>query len=212
MTRDEAVTRIQNGLGFTSSASTYIISRLQEAQRELEKGKTLPKFLLQEDQTLTLVDGTSTVALPTGFIRKSENDPIRYLPTGEETPYYLVERQFASALTAYAQTDASGPKVYAIRKATIEFFPTADRTYSLTWSYYKHDAVLSTNIENEWLKAENAPEWLIGEAGYRIAFDRRDKDAMALFGDMAKKARAALLAEIIAADDSGGPYFLGGRP
>ena len=53
MTRGEAVLRLNDSVGFRLSGhdkEAMFINRLQEAQRDLEAGKTLPRFLIQEDQ------------------------------------------------------------------------------------------------------------------------------------------------------------------
>src|SRR5262245_18043080 len=74
------------------------------------------------------------------------------------------------------------PVAFTIRKSTIDFITEADRDYTLVWNYYKADDILTTNIENQWLA--EAPEWLIAEAGYRIALDIRDQSSLQLFDDM----------------------------
>lgn len=208
MLRSAAVTRITDGLGFNTSLSDRIISRLQEAQRDLEKGKTLPRFLLQEDQALTLLAGTNTVALPTGFLRVDSENPPHYTPAASDEPFFISwKRTYADALAANSSDTAAGPKVAVLRKSTIDFIVTADVTYNLVWSYYKAADVLTTDIENAWLA--NAPEWLIGEAGWRFAQDKRDKDAMTLFENLRKSGRAACFGEELASDDALGPIYLG---
>lgn len=208
MLRSVAVTRIQDGLGFASRQSDKIILRLQEAQRELELGKTLPKFLLQENQILTLLNGTSTVALPTRFLRVSD-DNLPYYSTSDGSPVYLpIVRQWSDAIKAQWLNGAkSAPKVGVIRKTVVDFINNSDKEYTIIWSYYKAAALLTTDIENEWLA--DAPEWLIGEAGWRMAMDTRDKDATMLFDTLRKTARAAVFGEIIASDDSEGQLIMG---
>ena len=216
MTRTQAVARILEEIGFRaagSSLDTTIISRLQEAQRELESGKTLPLFLLQENQTLSLVLGAHTVALPSGFIREEPDNLIHYFPTNSDVPIWLERRLYIDAEMAQITNDdetAQAPQVYVILKDTIDFITNADANYTLYWSYYKRAATLTTDIENEWLgNLQGGAEWLIGEAGYRLAKSLRDQSAIQSFDDMRKTGRAALLGEIIAREESGGPYAMG---
>jgi hypothetical protein len=62
---------------------------------------------------------------------------------------------------------------------------------------------------NDWLTY--APEWLIGEAGFRLAKDLRDTTAVDLFDDMRQRARAASFGELIADEDAGGPIVMGSK-
>lgn len=195
MLRDTAVARIQAGLGFTTTLSDTIVLRMQEEQRDLERGKTLPRFLLRQDQPLSLVNGTTDVNLPTDFLRRSEF-ALRYTPTGETKSKIIPWKRFDEAYEAIQEdSDAAGPKVAILRESTIRFLPEADVTYAITWTYYRVDALLTSNVENLWLA--NAPELIIGGAGLRIAKDKRDPNAMALFGDMYKQARATWFGETV---------------
>lgn len=218
MNRSAAVQRIREGLGFIPSGhslETTIISRLQEAQRDLEKGKTLPRFLLQEDQTLVLADGAHTAALPTGFLRESDDNRLHFFPQTSSKPVFLVRRYYTDSLQARWETledsplpvEPVPPSTYVIRNTTIDFVTTADQSYTLYWDYYKAGQTLETDIENEWL--ENAPEWLIGEAGSRIAADLRDADAVALFNNLKQAGRASVFAEELAAELASGPLQMG---
>lgn len=209
MLRSAAVARIQDGLGFASRQSDKIVLRLQEAQRELEMGKTLPGFLLQEQVApLTLLIGTSLVALPAGFLRMDENNPLHYSPEPDAAPVYIsFKRSYREALEANFSTEPGAPTVAVILQNYINFITTADQTYDLLWSWYKAAQILDTDIENEWLA--NAPEWLIGEAGWRMAMDARDKDAVVIFDNLRKTGRAAVFGEIVAQEESIGPLIMG---
>lgn len=218
MLRSVAITRINDGLGFFAAGNSLeskIALRLQEAQRDLEKGKTLPKFLLQENQTLTLSSAAHTATLPTGFLRESDENRLHFYPTTSTRPIFLTRKYFQDATEARTETledspdpvEPVPPSVYVIRRSTVDFITTADTTYTLYWDYYKAADVLSSDIENAWL--ENAPEWLIGEAGLRIAMDLRDKDAVELFSELAKRGRAACFGEDLAAELASGPLQMG---
>lgn len=207
MNRTEAVTRIQDGLGFASRQSDKIILRLQEAQRELEKGKTLPKFLLQELQPLALVINTASVSLPARFLRFDDTVNPFYVANNAITTIRIV-LEYRDALAAYyLNGEDTAPKVMVIRKSDVHFINQANANYTIFWNYYKGAEPLITDIENEWLA--NAPEWLIGEAGWRMAMDARDKDAAMLFDTMRKTARAAIFGEIVASEEASGPLIMG---
>lgn len=193
MLRSLAVARIQQGLGFRSDRATEIAVALQEEQRDLEKGKTLPRFLLVEDAALSLLTGENAVSLPTGFLRRF--DQPRYTPLSSTVPVFIPWKQYDQAFRAYMQSDPAGPKVAALRSTSIYFFPEADRDYDLLWTYYKAADLLTADIENAWLL--NAPELLIGGAGLRIAKDMRNQSATQLFGDMYKQSRLSVFGEEI---------------
>lgn len=192
--RAVAVTRIQEGLGFRSDREVTIIRRLIEAQRELERGKTLPKFLLAEDQTLTLASGEHAVDLPQLFLRRSST-LIRYTPVYSEYPRRIPWKDYDALHLAYQSYNPGGPHGVALREDSLWFEPEADRAYTLTWDYYQRGVALETNTTNLWL--EHAPEWLIGEAGLRIALDTRNKTAVELFTFMLTKARKAWFDETV---------------
>lgn len=209
MLRDIAVERIQAGIGFRTDLSATIVLRLQEAQDELEHGKTLPRFLIEEDATLTLTVATNSVSLPTGFLREVDDELPRYTQSGATTPTFIKRKYFPDAREAYELDETGGPKVYSLRKSSLYFFPTADQTYSLTWSYYKKADPLTTNVENAWLAADVGKWLLIGEAGFRVAKDLRDQSAQDLFNDMRARARAALYGDVVLDEFSAGPIALG---
>jgi hypothetical protein len=208
----EALTRVNEATGFRPSGHSLeavFVRRFSEAQRDLEKGKTIPKFLLQEDQTLALASGTHSVPLPTGFMRESDETLIRYYPQGTDKPTFLARRFYIDAVQAQIQPQnlPTSPSIYVIRKSTVDFITTADRNYTLYWDYYKSADAFALNAENAWLL--NAPEWLIGEAGYRIAMDLRDANALGVFKELRTAGRAAIFGEDLADAEASGPYVMG---
>lgn len=219
MTRDEAVLRINRGLGFLPPGhgqTNDIIQCMVEAQRDLEKGKTLPRFLLLEDQPLFLPEGEHTAALPADFLRPDDDNTLYYVGDDSHLPYYLryfrsyrdaVQAVMATQRPDQPQQNTDAPSVYVIRQSTIDFISIADRPYDFTWNYYRKADPLTSNIENLWLL--HSPEWLIGEAGRRMAMDKRDRGAVELFTDMMQKARLATYADDRALEDAGGPIAMG---
>lgn len=207
MIRTVAVQRIQQGLGFSATLADSIVLRMQEEQRDLERGKTLPDFLLVEDAPLSLAAHTTSVSLPTNFLRRS-NQVIRYtVPGGATLGATVPWREYDAAFEAYGASDAGGPSAAVLRNTSILFLPASDRAYTLTWTYYRKDDKLDADIENLWLA--NAPELIIGGAGLRIAKDKRDANAIALFGDMYKQARSTWFGETIVQESEDGPMLLG---
>ena len=190
--RNVAVLRIQEGLGFRRDREATTIRRLQEAQRELERGKSLPKFMLIEDEAIALAAQANEVALPARFLRRSDQ-LIRYTPQYSTYPKRLPWKDYDTAALAYQSYNPGGPIVVSMRAESLYFFPTADRAYTLSWSYYQKAVTLEDNTTNAWL--EHAPEWLIGEAGLRMAKDTRNPTAIQLFTDMRNAGMSAWLKE-----------------
>lgn len=211
MLRDDAVIRITDGLGFRSNLTAKAILRLQEAQRDLEMGKTLPWFLQKVDQALTLSSGNPTVTIPTDFIRFVDDELIRYTPSGATKQFVIPRKRFDEAMFQYGSsaTAAGAPQVFARRSLTFFFFPYPDTTYNLTWSYFAKAALLTTNVENLWL--QYAPEYIIGEAGLRLARDARDEKAIKIFSDMQAAGKVALFGEEIQVEQDGGPLGMTGE-
>lgn len=209
LTGAQAVARIQEGLDFANRQASVIEARLNEAQRDLEQGKTLPRFLLQESQTLTLLSGTSAVALPTGFLRFFDDELPHFIDSTTERPKFIsIVRSYAEALNANFSEESEVPKVAVLRNTVLDFINEVSQTYTLTWSYYKAaDPVVNDGSTNAWLI--NAPNWLVGEAGYRIAKNIRDAQAAQDFAEMAQKGRAACFGEIIASEEAAGGVSMG---
>lgn len=215
MLGSDAVLRVNRALGFRATGHSLegaIAACFAEAQDDLEMGKTLPKFLLQEDQSLVLVAGTHTVALPVGFARPDDDRPISYVTSVSTKPIFLQQKRiYKDAVDAYSGSDftTAGFKVYVIRNSVVDFIVDAPANTTFTWSYYKYATAFALNAENEWLAHKSAKWWLIGEAGFRMAYDTKDQSAMATFDAMRQKGRAATFGDLLALEDSGGPLVMG---
>ena len=206
MDRNTAISRIQRGLGFRTDLNDEIALALQEQQRLLEQGKTLPKFMKEEDQTISVVASTQSYFLPERFIRVSDEESV-YWVDSDNVSHEIVRRPFAEARGYYSETDAGAPEAYSIRKDTIYFWPVPDTGYSVVWTYYKGGELLTSNVENTWLA--NVPDLLIGLAGISIATDVRDKDAFATFTALAQAAAEAMLNNVALDELSDMPVALG---
>jgi hypothetical protein len=194
MTRDEAVAIIQFDLGRRTDLEDEIIAKMQEAQRILEQGATLPWFLKEEDASLVLPVGSADVAFPTGFLREiddEDNECFHYTgddPIGE---VYLEKIELRNGTQRFADVDDGRPRAYAIRKASWKFFPGRDIEYTLTYSYWKSATSLATETAtNAWLVYQ--PTILIGMAGASIAHVLGHERAKAKFdADFARGWKAA---------------------
>jgi hypothetical protein len=206
MLRSLAVARIQRGLGFRSDLEDEIISALQEAQRLLELGRTLPFFLLQEDEALSITSGSGALALPTGFIREKDDEG-PHLVDDDGKLYFMEKMDFERAKLTFDSDDPGRPLAYVLRKATMLVYPERDTTYDGTWSYYKGADVLTSDIENAWL--QYAPETLIGAGGLIIAKDARNPSAVQIFSEMLGVANAGQFAESILRDEANKPRNMG---
>jgi len=211
MDRDTCVSRMQDKLGFgRTDLTSKCIAALQDTQDDLESSGTLPFWLLQQDQTLTItppVPAVATpleVALPAGFIREPDDDDgnlrwQQYVPGPqvfltkmdykEAEIFFFNQRQVwwegnnIVVQTTPPNPSPGVPKAYVLRKSTIRIYPGPDKVYNLTWSYYAHDSSLvGGNVTNGW--TTNAPWKLIGEAGIKVAHDIRNADAYSAFQDI----------------------------
>lgn len=192
MTRDEAVNVIKRGLSFRlgTSQDDNIVAELQEAQAKAERGEPdliagvicpMPWFLKTYDQTLSVTADNPDVTLPTDFLAEDDGEGPYYTPASSAYPVYLRKwNQQAPNQTApdLNQTEA----FYEVRKTTLRIYPTPETAWTLYWSYFAKDSLLTSNIENTWL--EYAPNVLIALAGQSMAIDLRNKAAVEKFGKL----------------------------
>jgi hypothetical protein len=220
VTRTEAVARISDAIGWRAvghNKEDAIIRRLQEAQRMLEKGKTLPRFLLEEDYEVTLAQGDHSIPLPTGFLKFFDENLLHYTSTDTNLATYLSPMDYITAVKnveAQQRPDeiaitTRAPEVFVLRKNTIDFIATANTDYIIHFDYYKAADLLTADIENVWL--QYASDWLIGEAGVRIAADLRDVDAVQLFNQMRNEGRQAVFNDIIESELQSSPIVIGSQ-
>lgn len=215
MNRDQAVSQIQFILGKRSDLVAEITTQLQFAQNELEKRLELPIFLREETLILGNTIDVERMAPPPGFLREWEEDALwvynenldltepRWDPLVKDSPKFL--RQ-AISNDAY---DPARPRGYSYDGKDFILFPTPDAVYTYRMIYYKADEVLSSNIENKWLK--HFPYLLIGLAGGVIAAGIRDQNALAVFGAMIQEGNDRLNKFTTSRDQAGRRYVMGGE-
>lgn len=210
MIRSLAVSRIQRGLGYRRDQEENIILALQEAQRLLERGTSLPYFLLQEDEALSITSGSAALSLPTRFLRE-KTDERPHLTVSNST-YFLEKVDFDVATERFQNVVSGKPLAYALRKASVLVWPTRDTTYTSYWSYYKGAVPLTSNVENEWLEEEyGAPEVLIGAAGLIVGRDLRIPQAVEIFTSMLAIGWKGMFADGILREEENLPTHIGGK-
>jgi hypothetical protein len=229
LTGAQAVAEVQQGLNFRSDRSTEILQALNNVQGLREMGgQTLPWFLVAQDQALTTSTTTQEVALPTGFIQEVEEAEagLRYQASATSRTFFLKKMGYEAAekyffgdwqnnwdLDSTSTADALSPgtpRAYVLRKSTIRIYPASDQAYSLLWDFYKNDdPVTNSSTQNQWLTY--APWVLIGGAGWKMASDMKNADAMSSFATIAKQAESALIGAINRRKLAGRPLRMGSR-
>lgn len=215
MNRTSAVSRIQQGLGFRSDLDDTIVSALQEAQRRLEKGRTLPVFLRKEAQSLSVASGSGAISLPTGFIREhahADGKSMWYFDSDGNLAW-IQKLAYDEALDKYTGADAGPPAAYVLRAESLLIYPSRDTSYTAYWDYYKTSVSLATNVStNEWLQEDTGnPEALIGRAGMIIAEDLGDALSLQKFSKMYAEAWGNAIGDSIIRETEGDPIHIGGR-
>ncbi len=209
MLRDRAVSRIQQALGFRDDKKAEIVDALQDAQEFLEEAAMLPFFLRTEVASITTIIGEERVEVPDDFIREWDEDALWYFdgtaPAADQW-VNLVKEELE--ILRKDQPGDGAPVAYSLDNRYFRIFPTPDEIFTLKSIYYKHDAILTTNIENLWL--DHAPFLLIGMAGTQLAVGFRDSDAITLFAKWEAEGKTALLASSIARDLNNRKLQMGG--
>jgi len=207
MFRSEAITIIKRGLGFRQTQDAAIVAALKEAQRDLELGQTLPNWLLVFDEAVVTTVGVATVALPTGFLRFHEDYPL-YVIDDEGRRVSVPRKQQVEARDAYGSVTDGATRVFVQdTKARLTLLPTPTTVYSLYVTYYKAAVVLDSEVENLWLK--NAPNYLVGMAGLKVAADLRDKAGVERFSKMAQIGNKGFLGDVVEDELAGRPLLMG---
>lgn len=216
MNRAEAIKIIKRGLGFRQTQDEAIIAALQSAQRTLEKGKTLPDWLITYNAAIVVPAG-DLAFFPSDFLRMTDEYELYYI-NNDAAQVFLPRKNYTEAYTAFvANGDADDsvvisapntyPQVVVVRGNTGLLLPTPTVDLTVYLTYYAKAEVLSSDLENAWLL--NAPDYLIGEAGIMVAGNLRDKDALTAFTTMRNRGAQSYLGEIIETELAGRPMVMG---
>ncbi len=196
MDRDAAVARIKSRLQRSTDTAldTSIINEMQFVQQYiLEEGSFLPWFLLTDytDAGFITVANTETVAVPTNFLREAEEGALWIDNSADDpdAPWVEVPKDDYDALRNSSLYDGTGkPKRFALVGNNLYLKKTPDAAYLLRMLAFFKDTVLSTNIENNWLKY--AADWVIAETGVIMALNYIRDDIMTqAFAAQAGRAR-----------------------
>lgn len=208
MNRSAAVTRIQRIFGGKTTHSTEIIDALQDVQVELEEGDFLPWFLKTDAETTAVtVADTRTVALPTNWLRMSEDDALYY--KNDDSEYIPLEKHELSFLHNEYKAEEGAPEAFHTGLTKWHIFPMADAVYNLSvWEYYAKDTTLGTDVENQWLKY--SAELMIGMAGVRVEPIFRDPEAVKRLEKMIVRGRSSMITSSEARKHAGKRYIMGG--
>ncbi len=195
MTRDEAVTIIQQQLGFRTDLTATIITTMKLAQGQLEVGPTLPWFLLSEKSHILTTAEEERVPVPNEFIEEYEESALVYKPDDTtQEDRILGKRDLDTMLKQFSSVNdpqvTREPQFYAIRGIYFILFPTPDDVYRIQMTYYKKGLSLDTNIENVWLK--HIPYLLIGKTGNMLPAPIKTDKMMAQFGTWENEGRLTI--------------------
>lgn len=170
MLRDAATTLILQRLG-NKSASEYLAiveSEILLAQETLEGDATLPSFFLVGGYLVPVITpGSNIVAIPAEFLLEVEDQPMQVLDVASQKYIDLDKDDLQALANFYADAEPAQPEAYAIVGVNFHVFPTPDIAYTLRLLAAQKAALLSTNIENTWLKY--ASDLLIAQTAYMVA-------------------------------------------
>lgn len=188
MTRDEARNIVALRCGRRTDLDATIDAEMAFVQDTILEGDQVlrPWFLLFDDTTLATVIDQETVSLPSTFIEEFEGEPLRWLDTSIDVStgdqwVGLVKEDYR-IIKARFPGKSNTPQSYAIINDKIYLRPTPSAVQSLRFIYFKKDAALTSNIQNNWLK--HAADLVIAETGYIVA--SKHIQNMALAGEFEK--------------------------
>jgi len=217
MDRAEAIRIIKRGLGFRQTQDDAIIAALQEAQRNLELGHSLPSWLLAYDQPVTVTAGDGNITLPVGFLRLHDDYELYYI-NNNSARVFIPRRNYTEAYQAYVasgtendevdEATSSYPQVWVQRgKTSGLLIPTPTVSFTAYLTHYKAADTLQVNTTNAWL--DHAPDVLIGMAGMTVAGNLRDTAAYNTFQQRATIAGKSYMGDIVEDELAGRPLMMG---
>lgn len=172
MDRDTAVGLVRLRLGnlqgtFLDSA---IVTEMQLQQDTLERGPTLPWFLLSERSDTYTTPGEERIALPVDFLREYEDGCLFFYSASDtDEPWRGLKKDDWDSLKLAYQNRTGSPEKYAVSDGYFRLFPTPDDLYLLRMIYIRKGSDLTTGnvTDNVWLN--NAPDLLIAATAHAIA-------------------------------------------
>lgn len=210
MNRDTAVASVARRLGNRTNLNTDIIAEMQVMQSVLERDLTLrPWFLLTDVESLSTTSGEEKVQLPSDFLYEGEETGLFWYDASvsENNWTELVKVDYDDAVSFYNAKTGS-PEAYALVGNYFRIYPTPDAAYTFKCIYYAADTVLSSNIENQWLKY--APQLLIAETGMTMAGYLQNKIAHGFFKGLRDSERSRVAIENTSREWTGRELIMGG--
>lgn len=216
MMRSEAVTECRELLGFNNAlAEDVIVRALYQAQLIAESDPELPSFIESEMAFIDTIPDEERVPLPTDYIIELEDSALYYYKDDGSGNFEYCEltkwNADANRNTYNALGRNSGaPEMYSLDGKYLRLFPTPDAIYRIYWRYYKQDALLTSDIENEWLKRR---PWLIIARAVMLLASKTDDDkvfqrATSLYGEQ----REQMMLFETAKEIANTRYVMGGEP
>jgi hypothetical protein len=167
MLRDDLFALLAQRLGQRDDLIPRMATEVQLLQSvTLEKNLWLPWFLLTGLESLSVTLGATSVAYPDDYLGEDEDSAVwLYDATAAQPLTQLRKMAYDDMLVKYPGTGTL--KAYAIGSTGFLLAPAAQEACTLKHRYFAADTVLSTNIENQWLK--HAPDVVIAELGAVMA-------------------------------------------
>jgi hypothetical protein len=220
LTKAQAIARIQQGLGFRTDLAEAILLELRMKQTELEEGSTLPWWLVSDTNTFATVTTLDSdfaegkITIPVNFIRFVEDTDISHSLVSIRQDRILSPVDYDALLKLGVDSEyevlTGNPRWWAFHEGHIHVRPIPTIDYSLTATWYAHDADLagvSDASSNQWL-TYGAPI-LIGAAGVAIARDLEYPEAEDRFLQMYQSALGRMMIDAEIRKSGNRPYAVG---
>jgi hypothetical protein len=212
MSVSQAIAYINRHCGYRTGGETNILLELNSAKQSLEDDERLSEvwFLQKENTSLVTVANTRTVAIPSDFVKESEDAGglFRYEATDTNDPYKELIKQDLAWLRR-TKTGTDKPAFYAIWGNDFHLFPLPDDAYPLRLFYkYAASDYAVGEVARDWLL--HTPLLLAGRAGFSYAQGLRDEIAMQYFAALETDARSRLEALIAERKYSSHRLVMGG--
>jgi len=209
MTRDEGVALIKQVLGFRTGLDATIVTNMQFVQTTLELGPTRPHWLVSEDSFTTTLANDERIAVPVDFLEEIDQAVLKYVPDDTDDEEVDLDKEDYDVLRKNFRGRTPGPpEAYGLLGGYFRLFPTPDAVYTIRMIFYKKAAVLTSNIENEWMA--NNPMLLLGLAGGIVAISLRDTVAKMEFDRWAQQGRVLQAAQATSRDMANMEMQVGG--
>jgi len=170
-----------------------IVDEINSSIVELEHGRFLPWFL-ETSTTLVTVADIRTTALPTGFLRETENQAIQIADT-TGTLSHMIKLRLEDLDALYRNDAAAQPGFYAIGEPNIYWGKTPNAAYNISFPYMAATTAIADNTNaatNKWLTL--AHNFILSHAGTQVASLHLQNEKLAgIFGAITGRARMELV-------------------